>query len=73
MTNVRLCVIIEGVASQRKPLTPGVPQDSIIGPILFLIYINDIDSDISADSLLHLFVDDATLRRAITTHVDCSI
>ena len=62
MTNVRLFVIIEGVASQRKPLTPGVPQDSIIGPILFLIYINDIDSDISADSLLHSYTSLSTMQ-----------
>ena len=49
------------MASQWKPVTS------------FLIYINDIGSDISTDSLLHLFADDAKLCRAITTHIDCSI
>ena len=58
-------VIIEGVASQWKPVTSGVPQGSIIESILFLI--------ISTDSFLHLFADDAKLCRAITTHIDCSI
>ena len=72
LTNRRHRVIIEGVASQWKPVTSGVPQGSIIGPILFLIYINDIGSDTSTDSLLHLFADDAKLCRAITTHIDCS-
>ena len=57
----RTRVTIEGMASQWKLVTSGVPQSSIIGPILFLIYINDIGSDISTDSLLHLFADDAKL------------
>ena len=73
LTNRRHRVTIEGMASQWKPVTSGVPQGSIIRPILFLIYINDIGSDISTDSLLHLFVDDAKLCRAITTRIDCSI
>ena len=54
LTNRRHRVTIEGMASQWKPVTSAVPQGSIIRPILFLIYINDIGSDISTDSLLHL-------------------
>ena len=73
LTNRRHRVTIEGMAFQWKPVTSGVPQGSMIGPILFLIYVNDIGSDISTDSLLHLFADDAKLCRAITTHIDCSI
>ena len=72
LTNRRHRVIIEGVDSQWKPVTSGVPQGSIIGPILFLIYIHDIGSDLFTDSLLHLFANDAKLSRAITTHIDCS-
>ena len=45
LTNRRHRVTIEGMASQWKPVTSGVPQGSIIGPILFLIYINDIGSE----------------------------
>ena len=64
-SNRRHRVTIEGMASQWKSVTSGVPQGSIIRPILFLIYINDIGSYISTDSLLHLFAEDAKLCRAI--------
>ena len=46
LTNRRYRVTIEGMASQWKPDTSGAPQGSIIGPILLLIYINNIGSDI---------------------------
>lgn len=55
LTNRRHRVIIDDFHSDWKPVTSGVPQGSLIGPILFLIYINDIGSDLS-DLLVPCFL-----------------
>ena len=57
--------MIEGMASLGKPDTSGVPQGPLIGPILFLICINDISSDLSLDTLIPLYADDAISRRKL--------
>ena len=65
LTNRRHRVIIEGTASDWKRVTSGVPQGSIIGPILFLVYVNDIAENLSADTSLPLYADDAKCSRVI--------
>ena len=53
------------------PVTSGVPQGSVIGPALFLLYINDITANIQ--SKMRLFADDSVIYREIHTENDISI
>lgn len=59
LSNRSQCVEIERVRSTWETVTRGVPQGSILGPVLFLLYINDMSSFINYKSIL--FADDATV------------
>ena len=50
------CVVLDGFSSNYVKVASGVPQDIVLGPIMFLLYINDINVGIS--SSLRLFADD---------------
>ena len=53
------CVVIKGEMSDVKRVSAGVPQGSVLGPLLFLVYINDIVDNI--DSVMKLFADDTSM------------
>jgi len=61
-------VLVNGAESSWLPVLSGVPQGTIFGPLLFLIYINDIDLGI--DSEIRLFADDYILYREICNSCD---
>ena len=58
-SNRRLRVVLDGKSSQEYPVNAGVPQGSILGPTLFLLYINDLPDD--AICSITIYADDTTL------------
>ena len=58
LTNRCQRTVIEGHASDWRYVPSGVHQSSIIGPLFFLIFINDIAVYIGADTNIHLHADD---------------
>ena len=65
--------MVEGCESDSMPVRSGVPQGTVLGPLLFLIYINDIDKNLTPGTKLRLFADDSFLYRQINTENDVAI
>ena len=61
-------VVVDGEVSNWKSVLSGVPQGSVLGPILFLIYINDLDDDITSKVLK--FANDTKVFRKIESDAD---
>ena len=60
-------VVLEGVCSDWRNVEAGIPQGSILGPLLFLFYINDIVEHIESD--INLFADDTSLLELVSDPV----
>ncbi len=63
-------VALNGTYSNWAPVSSGVPQGTVLGPLLFLLYINDIGENIGSE--IRLFADDCILYKKIASDLDCT-
>ena len=64
-------VVIDGSFSDTVSVNSGVPQGSILGPLLFVLFINDIYEQISPGTSIALYADDTKIWRRILSYADC--
>ena len=68
LTSRSQCVVVEGDQSGTAEVLSGVPQGSVLGPLLFLIYIDEISSvSLSPESSRVIFADDVCIYRPISS------
>ena len=63
-------VLVDGSSSETSIVLSGVPQGSVLGPLLFLIYINDLPQYVSPGTQVKLFADDSAVYRRISSKND---
>ena len=59
------CVVLDGETSNPVPVLSGIPQGTVLDPLMFLLYINDITKDTNPP--LHMFANDCLLYRIINS------
>ena len=64
-------VRVNGELSTSKPVISGIPQGSVLGPLLFVLYINDLPDSVQSNILL--FADDTKIFRQVSTAEDAEI
>jgi len=70
LTNCQQHVCLDGHHSDWTQVSSGVPQGSVLGPLLFASYINDVATAVASDSDVNMFADDIALYCVIRTRAD---
>ena len=65
--------MVDGDASSWAPVTSGVAQGSIQGPVLFAIFINDFPNVLPDETSSALYADDTKVYKSIKSEADCKI
>ena len=73
LTGRSMSVVVDGESSEPMPILSGVPQGTVLRPLLFLIYINDMPSQVSKGTCIWLFADDCLVYRWIQKVKDQTI
>ena len=60
-------VLVDGKLSRKEKVISGVPQGTVLGPLLFLVYINDLEENLK-HSLLRIFADDSKIVKENDDH-----
>ena len=63
-------MVVDGAISDELHVISGVPQGSVLGPLLFLIYIDGVESVTLSDGTIVLYADDMVLYRPIYSYED---
>ena len=61
---------MDGAISDENSVISGVPQGSVLGPLLFLVYIDGVESVTLSDGTIMLYADDMVLYRPIYSYED---
>ena len=65
-------VIVNGISSRPQEVKSGVPQGSVLGPLIFLILIGDIDEDV-IEAIVNSFADDTRSTKSVNTFEDVNV
>ena len=67
------CTMVNGFMSSRQKLTYGTAQGSILGPLIYILYVNDIFKEIDNDKAILMYADDTLLINSdVTVHDTCA-